>query len=127
MGWERYLFHDFFTAEELNELDKRIAFSRRIFHETRATTKARITVLEEDLGRVALLARALADLCIAKGVLSGDELARQLMEADLADGKRDGKLQPKVVMPGESKPADPEPSRDPAARKSRMKRSRPYP
>jgi len=125
MGWERYFLHDFFTAKEFNELDEKLEFRRRLDREKQSNAQARITALENDLARVALLARALADLCIAKGVLTKEELKQQLLEADLADGRRDEKLQPKVVMPGESKQADPDPL--PADRKSRTKRNRPYP
>jgi len=125
MGWERYFLHDFFTARELNELEEKHALRSRFERQLRASTSARIAALENDLARVALLARALADVCIAKGVLTKEELMRQLLEADAADGKRDEKLAAKVVMPGESKPADPDP--DPAVRKAKMKRKRPLP
>jgi hypothetical protein len=86
-----------------------------------------VAALEADLGRVALLARALAELCLEKGLVSREELVRLLLSADMADGKRDGTLQGKVVMPGESKAADPDPAETPGARKAKMKRRRPYP
>jgi len=125
MNWGRFLLNDWFTAFELEELERRLKVNSSVAREGRASLKARIEALENDLGRVALLARALADLCLSKGLITREELVRQLLEADLADGKRDQRLQARVVMPGESQAADPEPS--PAARKSRMKRKRPYP
>jgi len=127
MGFERYLLQDFFTAQEFNRLEETLALQRaRDRHEHR-TDEARVAALEADLGRVALLARALAELCLAKGLVSREELVQLLVTADLADGTQDGKLQAKVVMPGESKAADPDPAKTPAAKKSKMKRSRPYP
>jgi len=54
--------------------------------------EARITQLEDDLGRVALLTRALMDAILKKGLLSQVELAEMMTKADLSDGTRDGKL-----------------------------------
>ena len=54
--------------------------------------EARITQLEDDLGRVALLTRALMDAILKKGVLSQLELAEMMTKADMSDGTRDGKL-----------------------------------
>ena len=62
--------------------------------------------LEHSLWRVALLARALAEVCLKKGLLSESELGAMLAEVDMADGVGDGILDPWVVMPGESKLAD---------------------
>ncbi|HVR85398.1 MAG TPA: hypothetical protein VMU54_13870 [Planctomycetota bacterium] len=54
--------------------------------------EARVTQLEDDLGRVALLTRALMDAILKKGVLTQVELAEMMTKADLSDGTRDGKL-----------------------------------
>ena len=53
---------------------------------------ARVKQLEDDLGRVALIARALMDAVVKKGLLSQVELAQAMSAADTADGTRDGKL-----------------------------------
>ncbi|NOT29833.1 MAG: hypothetical protein HOP15_05215 [Planctomycetes bacterium] len=127
MGIGRFFLHDFFTAAELNLLEDQLTRRNAQDSKRHKSAKARVEALESDLERVALLTRALADLCLSKGLLTRDELIGQIQEADLADGKRDERLQAKVVMPGESKPADPDPSRVPSAKKARMKRSRPYP
>jgi hypothetical protein len=52
----------------------------------------RVTQLEDDLGRVALLTRALMDAILKKGVLSQIEIAEMMTKADMSDGTRDGKL-----------------------------------
>jgi len=52
----------------------------------------RVQQLEDDLGRVALLTRALIDAILKKGVLSQVELAEMMTKADMQDGVRDGKL-----------------------------------
>ena len=56
-----------------------------------ALTK-RVAQLEDDLGRVALLTRALMDACLKKGVLTQIEIAEMMTNADMSDGVRDGKL-----------------------------------
>jgi hypothetical protein len=56
------------------------------------TLKARVAQLEDDLGRVALLTRALMDAILKKGLLSQVELAEMMTKADMSDGERDGKL-----------------------------------
>ena len=62
--------------------------------------------LDASIGRIALLARATAELCMAKGIFTEAELRQRLTEVDMADGAEDGRLDPDVVMPGETKLAD---------------------
>jgi hypothetical protein len=120
-----FFFRRGYLLGEVDQLERRLESLFVHQRQGRKNDRARVEELELDLARVALLARALADLCIAKGVLTQEELVRQLNEADLADGKQDQKLPAKVVMPGESKAADPETPR--AAKKDKLKRKRPYP
>jgi len=54
--------------------------------------KKRVKELEDDLGRVALLTRALMDAILKKGLLSQIEVAEMMTAADMSDGERDGKL-----------------------------------
>ena len=54
--------------------------------------ETRMAQLEDDLGRVALLTRALMDAILKKGVLTQVEIAEMMTKADLSDGERDGKL-----------------------------------
>jgi hypothetical protein len=54
--------------------------------------ETRVAQLEDDLGRVALLTRALMDAILKKGVLTQLEVAEMMTKADMADGERDGKL-----------------------------------
>jgi hypothetical protein len=54
--------------------------------------ESRVKQLEEDLGRVALLTRALMDACLSKGVLSQVELAQTMRKLDASDGTEDGRL-----------------------------------
>jgi hypothetical protein len=106
MSLSRYFLHDFFTAREFNELEQRERRRRDQQRRWRRADHERIQVLEDQLARVAMLARGLADACLAKGVMSRDELAHHLLEADLADGAEDGGLDPTVALPGEDRPAD---------------------
>jgi len=54
--------------------------------------ETRVAQLEDDLGRVALLTRALIDAVLKKGLISQIELAEMMTKADMSDGTRDGKL-----------------------------------
>ena len=54
--------------------------------------ETRMAQLEDDLGRVALLTRALMDAILKKGILSQVEIAEMMTKADMSDGTRDGKL-----------------------------------
>ena len=106
MSLRRYFLHDFFTAREFNELEKRRRRRFRRDQSQRRGDRERIDELEQDLARVAMLARGLAEACLTKGVLSREELAAALLEADLADGAEDQVLDPSVALPGEAQTAD---------------------
>jgi len=54
--------------------------------------ESRVSNLEDDLGRVALLTRALIDAVLKKGVITQVELAEMMAKEDMSDGERDGKL-----------------------------------
>ena len=54
--------------------------------------ETRVSNLEDDLGRVALLARALIDAVLKKGLITQVELAEMMAKQDASDGERDGKL-----------------------------------
>jgi hypothetical protein len=56
-----------------------------------ASMEARVKQLESDLGRVAVLTRALIDACLKKGVVSQVELADLMKKADASDGVLDGR------------------------------------
>lgn len=65
--------------------------------ETGNGLEARVADLESDLGRVALLARALMDACVKKGVVSQLDIAQMLRAIDASDGVEDGRLDPKML------------------------------
>lgn len=54
--------------------------------------ETRVSNLEDDLGRVALLTQALIDAVLKKGLITQVELAAMMAKQDMADGERDGKL-----------------------------------
>jgi hypothetical protein len=99
------------TASQ-RQLEKGLAAASRDRIRDKAYLAARIERLERDLGRVALVARTLADLCIAKGVFNGDEFEAHFREADLADGIGDDRLDASVAKPGERKLAELKPLAD---------------
>ena len=97
-----FLFKDWRTRE-LERIDGQMR--RKIFTDNRLriAMRDRVKELEEDLGRVALLTRALVDVCLAKGLLTRDEIAAMIAKADLADGTADGKLDPKKLRPDQDR------------------------
>jgi hypothetical protein len=99
MTWSRFLLHDFWTAREFNRFDddlrRRDRIQRRTARTQRqelATMAERVVQLEQDLGEATLLVRSLAELCIAKGVLSTAELSAKAEALDALDGKLDGRI-----------------------------------
>lgn len=92
MTWSRYFTHDFWTAREFDRVDAEIRRRGRADRRTRMELRERVKELEDDLGHVALLTRALVDACLAKGLLTHDEVAALVMKLDAADGTVDGRL-----------------------------------
>ena len=85
---------------QVRELIERKAFSKwKRGKDWRIAQKDRIESLEKGLGVVTLLAQSLAEACIRKGVLKPNEIAAVVDELDLADGVRDGMLDPAAVRP----------------------------
>lgn len=94
------------TDRKMHALNRRI--SSRLRRQS-ANQEERVAALELALGRVAMLARALAELGLAKGAFTREEIERALVEADLGDGEGDGGLDPEVALPGEERAAELEP------------------
>jgi hypothetical protein len=92
MSWTRYLFHDFWTATALNEMEDNLARHRFAVSRMRTNHKRREGDLEDEIGRLALMVHALTNACIKKGVLTKDEIAVMMHELDLQDGVQDGQL-----------------------------------
>jgi hypothetical protein len=109
MGWERYFWPSWFNAADVNALEEKLAHQRRLFRERLHAESTRAEELEAGLGRVALLARSLAELCLKKGVITPDELRAQVIATGLEDASGDRRLDPTVVIPGETKLADLQP------------------
>ena len=103
---------DFFTSirhvqgRELDDLARKFRKSQRKRRSQTIATEDRLDALEYGLGRVALLARTLAELGLTRGAFTKAELEAMLEECDLADGVGDGALDPKVALPGETRTED---------------------
>ena len=97
MSWTRYLFGDFWTTREFDRIDADLRRRGWADRKARVALRELVKELEDDLGRVALLARSLVDACLAKGIVTRDELATLIAKADLGDGEADGKLDPKRI------------------------------
>jgi uncharacterized membrane protein YebE (DUF533 family) len=92
MTWSRYFVHDYYTARELDRVDRQMRNLRRADSTARVQTNHNMEQLEDDLGRAYLMIAALTEACVRGGHISRDELAAIMDEIDLADGKRDGKV-----------------------------------
>lgn len=99
----------YFELLQESALLGRINAQRRSGSRRRVELGARVDELELDLMRVTLVARTLADLCIAKGLVTDDEFVAQLRETDFADGVADDGLDPKLARPGQRRLAQLEP------------------
>lgn len=100
MGYPYFNVIQRMNTEERRRVDEKVLAMRNARLAAAKTAVERHDALEDDLGRVALLARALAQLCLRQGILKAEDLKNMLLEVDLADGVADRRLDPKAVMPG---------------------------
>lgn len=104
MSIARYLFNDWYTAHELDDMERRLEVDQRMGLRTSRRThdlQTRVERLEQDLGRVALLARALAEACVAHGALPLEAVKREIERCDHFDGAADGRLDASYAHPEE--------------------------
>jgi len=110
--WSMYSISKYFGDRHLESLDQKLKRYRERAKDARIQLVDRVSQLEDDLGRALLLIRALAETCVAKGVLSREEIAEMAKRVDLADGVADGKLDPETIRPAQptrpSTPVSPE-------------------
>ncbi|NQT40389.1 MAG: hypothetical protein HQ581_23045 [Planctomycetes bacterium] len=102
-----YSMSKYFGDRQRETIDRRLKRMRERAYDPRIQLVDRVNQLEDDLGRVLLLVQALAETCIAKGVLDRKEIAQMAKKVDLADGVADGKLDPQTVRPAQPKPPPP--------------------
>ena len=88
---------------EVRRFENRILAEHWDAFKKRQRLDDRLDLLEEGLGKVALLARSLAELLLRKGFITHKELEAQFSRTDLADGVKDRSLDTDVVLPGEGK------------------------
>ncbi len=92
MSWTRYLLHDFWTARQFNAMEDQLKARRKVSTRQRLRVSEKVEELEDELDRLALFSRSLAEACIRKGVVSRSDLAAVMKEIDVADGGEDGKI-----------------------------------
>ena len=102
-----------FPRREINSLEAAVAHDRRHTRRRTADQRARLEALESGLRRVTLAVRAMAELSIAKGHFTAEELKAHMAEVDVADGALDGGLAPELVEPGKRRLVDVEPPAEP--------------
>ncbi len=90
MGLARWMFNDWFTAHELDQLDSKLESQT---HRDERQDQ-RIEALRADLERTSLLAKALADLCIERGVLTREQLHDKLLALERDAGARARRTNP---------------------------------
>jgi len=109
MSWTRYLKHDFFTAQELNDVERRFDRIANREHQRGRSAKAvqqRVEELEDELGRMSLFVCVLMELGLGKGAFTMEEFQAAIGEADRRDGDADGKLDPDWMKSDEERDAD---------------------
>lgn len=104
MGLGRWWFCDWYTAGELDRIDDHLAHERRRGMSERSKVGKYVDDVERSLASVALVARALGELCLKKGLFTQAEMETALREVDLADGILDDRLDPKLAKIGSVKP-----------------------
>lgn len=101
MNWNLdWLFGDDWASSDFSRIKAELRSAELRTRRNRNAARRGQLELEQGLARVALVVRAMADLCIARGIFTSEQLLAQLSEADLADGVQDGGLDPKLVIPG---------------------------
>ncbi len=109
--WTGYAMSKYFGDRYRETIDEKIErYRRRRANDPGIQLVDRVRQLEDDLGRALLFIQALAEACMAKGVLTQEEIARMVKKVDLVDGVEDGKLAPECVRPKRrrKRPASPE-------------------
>src|SRR5262245_29792546 len=124
VDWLGFLFgSDRAIHTQLGERIRAVSLSRMHSH---IEAKNRLAQLGDDLCRVALVTRALAELMLSKNLITREEFEQALAQADLADGVADGKVEPQLVKPGSKRapsvpaPMTPKPAPKPGLRPGRL-------
>ncbi len=97
MSWIRSMLLRRWPAETMEKMEREIEARTRARREAEPAAapispEARIDELERDLGRVVLLARALVQALLRKGLLTQNEIGDMMAEVDLSDGVADGAI-----------------------------------
>lgn len=117
------LFRETLDPRILQELRERLEALRVERTNRMREARARLLQLEEDVARVALLSRALAELCLKKKLFTQRELAEQLVATDAVDGAIDFGLDPALTLPGEERLLEKSPRKPSRKSSSQPKRA----
>jgi hypothetical protein len=101
MSWTSKAVRRHLTGEQCETFDECIERLRTAAGDPPPSPAIRIAQLEDDLARAVLLIHSLTEACVQKGIFTREEIAKTAAEIDMFDGIADGKLDPKVVRPGE--------------------------
>ena len=97
--WTMFSISKYFGTRHSELLDAKLKRYRAGTLDTRIQLADRVNQLEDDLGRALLFIQALTETCIAKGVLTREELAAMAEQVDLSDGVADGKVDLQTIRP----------------------------
>lgn len=87
----RWMLNDWFTAHELDKLDERIEEREQRAEEELDEFADAVADLRADVQRLTLVSKALAELCIERGVLTREQLHDKMLALDVREGGRDGR------------------------------------
>ena len=108
--WTAFASAKYFARKERQRLEQRLEQRRKRDHKrhVRLKLEEQTAQVEDDLGRMLLLAVALRKVLLDNKLVSQGDIAQQARALDLSDGTADGKLEPSTLRPQPKPPSSPE-------------------
>ena len=91
MTWSEIFLNDYYPHRELKRVNQRIRAEIDLRNASSRRMRDRFEELEEENARLALMLRALTEMCQRKGVFSIEEMQQMVAEVDAWDGVVDGR------------------------------------
>ena len=89
MDWSELLLNDY--SRDVEQVNKRLRSEIGLRNASSLRMRERFEALEEENCRLALMLRAVMELCVRKGVMTREEIGQTIEEVDLWDGVQDGR------------------------------------
>jgi hypothetical protein len=83
---------DVFQQYQIHRLNKTFDGAKDVIAQDQAGQQATLGQMEEKMGRLALICRAIFELLAERTGITEQEFVKKIAEVDLRDGKADGKM-----------------------------------